>query len=242
MKSADLNYILAFGFGLASFLTPCVLPLIPSYLTYITGISFAELKDDHPSRLVRKHTVIHSLLFIAGFTTVFMAIAASLSFFGGFFQGNAALIRKIGGALVIVFGIHLTGLVHVGALLKEKKITIHRKPAGYLGTYIVGLAFAVGWTPCTGPSLGTIITIATTEGRVLYGMSLLLAYSMGLGVPFFLSALSLSTFLAFFNRYKKYIRLFEIVTGFLLIIVGILIFTNYLSQIFELPGVFFNGR
>jgi cytochrome c-type biogenesis protein len=242
MKSSDVNYLLAFGFGLASFLSACVLPLVPSYLAYITGVSFAELKDDHPTRAVRKQAAIHSLLFIAGFTSVFVAIAASVAFFGSFFLANAGTIRKIGGILVILFGIHITGIVHIGVLLKEKRIIIHKKPAGYLGTYIVGLAFAAGWTPCISPALGTIIFVATVEGRVLYGMSLLFVYSMGLGLPFFLSSLSLATFLAFFNRYKKYIRLFEIFTGLFLIIVGILLFTNYLSQIFDLPGIFFKGR
>jgi len=239
MESGNIGYIAAFAAGVGSFLTPCVLPLIPSYVTYITGLSFAELKDEHPSRAVRKKAAIHSLLFIAGFTTVFVTIAASFAYLGGFFQGNAAVIRKIGGILVIIFGVQVTGLVHIGRLLGEKRIRIHRKPAGYLGTFIVGLAFAVGWTPCTGPILGAILTIATTEGRVWYGMSLLLVYSLGLGTPFFLSSLSLSSFLVLFNRFKKFIRLFEIVTGVLLIIVGILIFTDYLL---DLPGLVGIGR
>lgn len=236
MDSGNIGYFAAFMAGVGSFLTPCVLPLIPSYITYITGLSFAELKEEHPSRAVRRKAAIHSLLFIAGFTTVFMAIAASFSFLGGFFQGNAAVIRKIGGILVIIFGIQVAGLVHIGRLLGEKRIRIHHKPAGYLGTFIVGLAFAVGWTPCTGPILGAILTVATTEGKVWYGMSLLLSYSLGLGTPFFLSSISLSSFLALFNRFKKFIRLFEIATGILLIIVGILIFTNYHMELPSLVG------
>lgn len=230
MESANISYLAAFAAGIGSFLTPCVLPLIPSYITYITGLSFAELNQEHPSKAIRKKAAIHSLLFIAGFTTVFMTIAASFAYVGGFFQGHADLIRKLGGILVIVFGIQVTGLVHLSALLGEKRIRLHHKPAGYLGTFIVGLAFAVGWTPCTGPILGAILTMATTEGKIWYGMSLLLAYSIGLGTPFFLSSLSLSGFLVLFNRYRKFIRLFEITTGILLIVVGILIFSNYLQE------------
>jgi len=237
MESANISHLAAFAAGVGSFLTPCVLPLIPSYITYITGLSFAELNQEHPSKAIRKKAAIHSLLFIAGFTTVFMTIAASFAYVGGFFQGHADLIRKVGGILVIVFGIQVTGLIHLSALLGEKRIRLHHKPAGYLGTFIVGLAFAVGWTPCTGPILGAILTMATTEGEVWSGMSLLLAYSLGLGTPFFLSSLSLSGFLVLFNRYRKFIRLFEITTGVLLIIVGVLIFSNYLqetSRIFDL--------
>jgi cytochrome c-type biogenesis protein len=238
MESTHITFLAAFIAGLGSFLTPCVLPLIPSYITYITGLSFAELKEEHPSRAVRKKAAIHSLLFIAGFSTVFMAIAASFAYLGGFFQGHAEVIRKIGGILVIIFGIQVTGLVHISSLLGEMRIKIQNKPAGYLGTFVIGLAFAVGWTPCTGPILGAILTVATTEGKVWYGMLLLLAYSIGLGTPFFLSSLSLSGFLVFFNRYKKFIRLFEIITGVLLIIVGILIFTNYLLEIGRITSLF----
>jgi cytochrome c-type biogenesis protein len=228
-------YIGAFLAGLASFLTPCVLPLIPSYITYITGLSFTELKDEHPTRAVRNKAALHSLVFIAGFTVVFMSTAAAFAFMGGFFRGHAGLIQKIAGILVVIFGIQITGLIHIGALLGNKRLVIHRKPAGYFGTFLVGLAFAVGWTPCTGPILGTIYAISFTEGSIWYGVGLLFIYSLGLGTPFFLSSLSLSSFLHFFNRYKKHVRLFEICAGLLLIVVGIMIFTNSLAV---LSGLF----
>lgn len=235
---AAFPYVGAFLAGLASFLTPCVLPLIPSYITYLTGLSFAELKQDNPSRAIRRKAALHSLLFICGFTVVFMTTAAAFAFLGGFFRGYASLIQKIAGLLVILFGIQITGLIHLGALLGDRRLVIHRKPAGYLGTFLVGLAFAVGWTPCTGPILGTIYAISFTEGSVWYGVGLLFTYSLGLGTPFFLSSLSLSGFLLFFNRYKKHIRLFEICAGFLLIVVGVMIFTNTLaifSSLFTAP-------
>lgn len=242
MESTNITFVGAFIAGLLSFLSPCVLPLIPSYITYITGLSFADLKAEHPSSLVRKKTMIHSLLFIAGFTVVFAAFGASATYIGSFFQAHMSAVRKIGGILIILFGVHVTGIVHLGMLLGEKRITIHRKPAGYVGSFLVGLAFAAGWTPCIGPILASILMLAATEEKVYTGMSLLLTYSLGLGTPFFLSALALHKFLALFNRFRKSIRIFEICTGLFLIVIGVLIFTNSLtviSQAFTLP---FTGR
>lgn len=241
MGSANISVIGAFVAGLLSFLSPCVLPLIPSYITYITGLSFADLKEEHPAHLVRRKTVIHSLLFIAGFTLVFVAFGASATYLGGFVQEKVDLIRKIGGALIVIFGIHVTGFVHLGVLLGEKRITIHKKPAGYAGSILVGIAFAAGWTPCIGPILASILMIAATEEKVYQGMVLLLSYSLGLGTPFFLSSLALNKFLAFFNRYKAMIRGFEIATGIFLIIVGILVFTNSLTVLSQYLTILLQG-
>lgn len=226
MESSNISFVGAFVAGLLSFLSPCVLPLIPSYITYITGLSFADLQAEHPPHKVRQQTIIHSLLFIAGFTCVFMIMGFSASFLGDFLQDHKTAIRRVGGVLIVIFGIHVSGLFDIGILLKEKKLTLHRKPAGYLGSFLVGIAFAAGWTPCIGPILATILAVAATEGR---GVWLLLTYSMGLAIPFFLSSLAMHQFLVLFGRYKKYIRVMEIVTGILLIIVGILMFTNYIS-------------
>jgi cytochrome c-type biogenesis protein len=229
MESSNITFVGAFVAGLLSFLSPCVLPLIPSYITYITGLSFADLQSEHPSHKVRQQTVIHSLLFIAGFTFVFVLLGASATYVGTFLQEHMKAIRRVGGVLIILFGIHLTGLVPIHFLLGEKRFTIHRKPAGYVGSFLVGLAFAAGWTPCIGPILASILMVAATEQTVARGISLLLAYSMGLAIPFFVASLALHQFLVIFNRFKKYIRLLEIVTGFFLVAVGILIFGNYLS-------------
>lgn len=230
MEVSNLSYLGAFIAGLLSFLSPCVLPLIPSYLTYITGLSFADLQAEHPTHKVRQQTIIHSLLFIAGFTLVFVLMGASATFIGGFLQEHMATIRKIGGVLIIVFGIHVTGLVPITLLLGEKRLSVHRKPAGYVGSLLVGIAFAAGWTPCIGPILASILMVAATEETVVKGITLLLSYSMGLAIPFFLSSLAFHQFLAGFNRFKKYIRMFEIVTGVFLVLVGILIFSNNLSM------------
>lgn len=228
MESTNITMVGAFVAGLLSFLSPCVLPLIPSYITYITGLSFADLQAEHPTHKVRQQTVIHSLLFIAGFTCVFVLLGASASFLGDFLQEHKTAIRRAGGILIIIFGIHVSGLFDVGMLLGEKKLTLHRKPAGYLGSFIVGVVFAAGWTPCIGPILATILAVAATEGR---GVWLLLTYSMGLAIPFFLAALAMHQFLIFFRRFKRHIRLFEIFTGILMVVVGVLIFTNYLTVI-----------
>lgn len=229
MAVPDISYAGAFIAGLLSFLSPCVLPLIPSYITYITGLSFAELQDEHPTHAVRQQTIIHSLLFIAGFTLIFVLLGASATFIGGFLQSKMDLFRKIGGVLIVLFGIHITGLIPIGILLGEKRINIQRKPAGYIGSMLVGIAFAAGWTPCIGPILASILMVAAAEDTVVKGIVLLLIYSMGLAIPFLLSSLALHQFIVLFNRFKKYIRMFEIITGLFLIIVGIMVFTNYLT-------------
>jgi cytochrome c-type biogenesis protein len=241
MESSNITYVGAFVAGLLSFLSPCVFPLIPSYVTYITGLSFADLQAEHPSNRVRKQTVTHSLLFIAGFTTVFVLLGASATFIGTFLQEHMGLLRKVGGVLIIIFGIHVSGIFDIGLLLGEKRLTIHRKPAGYVGSFVVGVAFAAGWTPCIGPILASILMVAATEETVYRGIALLLAYSMGLAIPFFLASLALHQFLVFFNRFKKYIRILEIITGVFLIIVGVLVFGNYLSILSRYVTRWFGG-
>jgi len=229
METTNITYVGAFVAGLLSFLSPCVLPLIPSYITYITGLSFGDLDAEHPTHLVRRQTLLHSLSFIGGFTVVFVLLGASATLLGSFLQQHMDLIRKLGGVLVVLFGIHVTGLVPIRWLLGEKRVTLKHKPAGFLGSFLVGLAFAAGWTPCIGPILASILMIAATEEKVGQGIVLLLLYSIGLGIPFLLSSLALHRFIVFFNRFKKHIRLFEIVTGLFLIVVGVLIYTNWLS-------------
>ena len=242
MESSNITIIGAFIAGLLSFLSPCVLPLIPSYITYITGLSFADLQSEHPTHNIRSQIVIHSLLFIAGFTCVFVLLGASATFIGGFLQEHMKILRRIGGVLIILFGVHLTGLVPIRFLLGEKRVTIHSKPAGYVGSFLVGVAFSAGWTPCIGPILASILAVAAIEATVYKGIVLLLAYSMGLAIPFFLAALAMHQFLVVFNRFKKYIRLFEIFTGLFLIIVGILVYGNYLSRLSRfIPNIFGGG-
>jgi cytochrome c-type biogenesis protein len=235
MHSAEVSYFGAFIAGLLSFLSPCVLPLIPSYITYITGLSFVDLQDEHPSHKVRQASMLHSLVFILGFTVVFVLLGASATYLGSFLNQHASFLRKAGGILIVLMGAHVSGLVPINILLGEKRVTLHRKPAGFAGTFLVGIAFAAGWTPCIGPILAAILMVAATEENVYHGIILLLLYSLGLGIPFFLSSLAMHQFVVAFQRFKKFIRLFEICTGLFLMLIGVTIYFNWLSR---LSGVF----
>lgn len=241
MISQEVTYVGAFIAGLLSFLSPCVLPLIPSYITYITGLSFADLQAEHPSHIIRQKTIFHSLCFIAGFTVVFVLLGASATYIGSFLSENASIIRKIGGVLLVLLGIHVTGLLPLRFLLGEKRVSIKHKPAGYVGSFLVGIAFAAGWTPCIGPILAGILAVAATAESINQGILLLLLYSLGLGVPFFLSALAMHRFLAVFNRFKKYIHFFEVITGIFLVVIGVLIYSNWLSRLSGYVTIFFKG-
>lgn len=227
--------------GLLSFLSPCVLPLIPSYITYITGLSFQELQAEHPAGFVRRKTFFHSLSFVLGFTAVFVLLGASATLVGNFLQQHVGVIRKVGGALIFIFGVHVTGLIPLTMLLKVKKISVSSKPSGFVGSFLVGLVFAAGWTPCIGPILASILMVAATEERVIHGILLLMFYSLGLAIPFILSSLALHHFLVFFNRFKRFIRIFEIVTGIFLMLVGALIFSNWLSRLSGYASYLFGG-
>lgn len=227
-STSHVSLLIAFMAGVFSFISPCVLPLIPSYLTYITGISFDDLVDNQ-SKSVRRRTLFHSLFFILGFTLVFVALGASATYIGNFFQENQDLIRKVGGVIVILLGIHITGLVKLKFLEREKRFEFHDKPLGYLGSILVGVTFAAGWTPCIGPILASILLYASTSNNVGGGIILLVAYSLGLGVPFLVSALAFNTFLTYFSRFNRYMRIVSIVSGIFLIIIGLLLVFNYLS-------------
>lgn len=242
MHSQEVTYFGAFFAGLLSFLSPCVLPLIPSYITYITGLSFADLQSEHPSHKTRQTAMLHSLAFILGFTLVFVLLGASATYAGSFLNQHAGFLRKAGGILIVLLGVHVTGLVPIAMLLGERRVTLHRKPAGFAGTFLVGIAFAAGWTPCIGPILAAILMVAATEENVYHGIVLLLFYSLGLGIPFFISSLAMHQFIIAFQRFKKYIRLFEICTGIFLVIIGVVIYFNWLSRLSGIFTSLFGGR
>jgi cytochrome c-type biogenesis protein len=241
MISQEVTYIGAFVAGLLSFLSPCVLPLIPSYIMYITGISYGDLLAEHPSHIIRQKSILHSLCFICGFTVVFVLLGASATYLGSFLHENAILIRKVGGILLVLLGIHVTGLIPLKFLLGEKRVSIKHKPAGYVGSFLVGIVFAAGWTPCIGPILAAILAVAATEEKVYQGILLLFLYSLGLGVPFFFSALATHRFLLLFNRFKKFIRTFEVITGIFLVVIGLLIYSNWLSRLSGFVTNFYKG-
>lgn len=225
----NLSVLVAMSAGLFSFLSPCVLPLFPSYLSFITGMSFEEFKDQSVARSTRRKVMLHSLFFILGFSAVFITLGASFSALGSLLLQYQTLIRKIGGILIIFFGLYIMGLFKIPLLARYAQVHLQDKPAGYLGSLLVGLSFAIGWTPCVGPILGAILTLASTSGEVNQGMMLLGAYSLGLGIPFFLSSLALHKFLHLFQRFNRYIQAVHVTGGVILVVAGILLYTGYMT-------------
>ncbi|HDK35638.1 MAG TPA: cytochrome c biogenesis protein CcdA [Bacteroidetes bacterium] len=219
----NISLFIAFAAGFLSFIAPCALPLVPSYLSYITGLTFKDLTG----KGVRILTIKHSLLFIAGFSTVFILLGATASSLGNMLRDYQTILRWIGGLIIIFFGFYIMGLLKLNFLSRSKKFEFEKKPPGLLGSFLVGSSFAIGWTACVGPILGTILFYAGSTGTVSQGVKLLAAYSLGLGIPFFLTSLAVNSFLSAFKRIRKYMHLIEIISGVFLLIVGVLILTNY---------------
>ena len=230
----DISFPLAFLAGILSFLSPCVLPLVPSYVSFITGISFKDLTVGLDRKRVRYLTMTNSAAFVAGFSSVFIALGVSSSAVGRFLFTYVDLIRIVGGFLVIIFGFFIAGFLRLDFLMKDKKFHLGGKPAGYLGTFVVGMTFAAGWSPCIGPILGTILVYAGTKGSALYGFQLLGVYSLGLAVPFFVSALAINIFLSYSPRIAKSMRAIMIVSGLLLIVFGVLLLTDQIKTLTRL--------
>ena len=222
----SIGVAVAFSAGLFSFLSPCVLPLFPSYISFITGMSVSDLTTDL-SMAARRRVLLHAVAFVVGFSVIFVALGASFSAASQVLFSYRNAIRIIGGALIILFGLYIAGVLRIGLLGRTASWQIKEKPAGYLGSFAVGVTFAIGWTPCVGPILGAILSLAGTAETVQRGIGLLVAYSAGLGAPFLVSALALGPFLSFFKRYRPFIPVVERAAGVLLVVVGVLVFTNY---------------
>jgi cytochrome c-type biogenesis protein len=215
----------AFSAGLFSFLSPCVLPLFPSYLSFITGMSVGDLSGELTAA-TRRRVLLHAVTFVLGFSLVFVALGASFSAAGQLLLEYRDWIRRVGGLLIVVFGLYIAGVLRIGLLGRTQQFHFRAKPTGVVGSFVVGVTFAIGWTPCVGPILGAILSLAGTEETVQRGIALLVAYSAGLGVPFLLSALALGAFLKFFKRYRPLIPVVERGAGVLLVAVGLLVLTN----------------
>ena len=229
----NVSYAVAFIAGLLTYLSPCLLPLIPSFIAYIAGVSFSDLKDSAKKGEVRKKAAIHSLLFIIGFSIIFILLGLTATFIGKALYQYQAAIRIAGGIFIIFFGLYLTGILKLDFLLKERKFNISMKGASYLGSFLMGVTFAAAWTPCAGPILGSILVLAGTKAKLVEGAKLLTVYSLGIAIPFFVTGLAVNTFFEYFNRFKKIVGIINIVGGIFLIIVGVLIATNYLAIISE---------
>jgi cytochrome c-type biogenesis protein len=227
MDSQAAGLAVAFAAGLLSFLSPCVLPLIPSYVSFITGMSLDELTAEHTDRAaVRRSVLVHGILFVVGFTIVFVILGASATFLGSLFAYASRWVERIGGVLLIVFGLYLIGLLRLPGAAREWRVHLSDKPLGYFGTVLVGVTFGAGWTPCIGPVLGGILTLAATSGSVGSGVTLLFVYSLGLAVPFLLAALLLGRFLSSVRKIGPWLPWVSRISGVLLLVLGILLLTG----------------
>ena len=223
----QVSLFAAFSAGLLSFISPCVLPLVPSYLSYITGLSVENLAKVEERERFKSAILLNALLFIAGFSTVFIAFGASASLIGQVLYEYQDIIRKVGGILIIIFGLYLLGILKLNIFMTERRLVhFESRPVGYVGSFLIGTAFAAGWTPCVGPVLGTILAYASTTESMSGGVMLLSAYSFGLGLPFFLTAFGMDTFLSYFKSLRTYLGGVSFVSGALLILVGVMIFTD----------------
>ena len=231
-----VSIFLAFAAGILSFLSPCVLPLVPAYVSYLTGSAVAEINNDKAKR----NLMFKSVGFIVGFTIIFLIMGVSISSLSKLLKDNQEIFRMVGGALIVLFGIHTTGLLKIKALYSEKRMfrfgekrkdDASGKGASGFGSIFVGMAFATGWTPCIGPILSTILIYAGSLNTIAQGVTLLLVYSLGLAIPFLLTAFAIGSFSARMKKFSKYLPVVSIVSGVLMIIMGVLIFTNTLTKI-----------
>ena len=237
--NADVSLIAAFVAGVLSFISPCVLPLVPGYLSFISGVSLDSMRNAPagaagdasavvaatPSATGRQ-VFFASLAFVLGFSVVFISLGAAASTLGAALMSQLRLMAKIAGVLLVIFGLHTMGLLKISWLYKEKRFQTNAKPAGLAGAFVVGLAFAFGWTPCIGPILAAILALAADEGTLQRGVILLAVYSLGLGVPFLLTSLMVNQFFKAFAKIRRHYRLIEVTAGVLMVTVGVLIFTN----------------
>lgn len=225
MDPAALTWFVAFTAGLLSFLSPCVLPLVPSYIGFITGLGLEDITR------ARRTTLIHALLFVLGFSAIFVMLGAGATLIGQLLVNYKPIIARVGGFMLIALGLWMLGIFQFGALNQERRFHLNDKPLGYLGTILVGVAFGAGWTPCLGPIISGILMIAGSAENVGRGVTLLAAYSAGLAVPFLLSALLLERFFTFFQKFRSKLGMVNRIAGVLLIIVGIMLLTGWFQTL-----------
>ncbi len=227
--NGDVTYLAALIAGLVSFLSPCVLPLVPPYLVYLAGTSLERFADKEPEPRVKRETVLAATLFVLGFSTVFVALGASASVIGSLIRAYSGPLSTIAGIVIIVMGLHFLGITPIALLHRQKRLEV-AKPVGLWGAYVMGLAFAFGWTPCIGPILAAILTVAASEQTVTKGASLLAVYSLGLGIPFIIAAFAIEPFAAFLAHFKKHLARVEQAMGALLVLTGIAFLTGNINQ------------
>jgi cytochrome c-type biogenesis protein len=226
---SDVTYLAALIAGLVSFLSPCVLPLVPPYLVYLAGTSLERFADREPEPRVKRETVLAACLFVLGFSTVFVALGASASAVGSLIRAYSGPLATIAGVIIIIMGLHFLGLTRIAWLYRQKRMEV-AKPVGLWGAYVMGLAFAFGWTPCIGPILAAILAVAAAEQTVAKGASLLAVYSLGLGIPFVIAAFAIEPFAAFLARFRKHLLRVEQAMGALLVLTGIAFLTGSINN------------
>ncbi|KQZ00333.1 cytochrome C biogenesis protein [Pseudolabrys sp. Root1462] len=224
----DVSYLAALIAGLVSFLSPCVLPLVPPYLVYLAGTSLERFEAREPERRVKRETVLAAVLFVLGFSTVFVALGASASVIGTLIRAYSEPLAIVAGILIIIMGLHFLGVTPIAWLYRQKRVEV-AAPVGLWGAYLMGLAFAFGWTPCIGPILAAILAVAASEQTVSKGASLLAVYSLGLGIPFVAAALAIEPFAAFLARFKKHMHRVEQAMGALLVLTGVAFLTGSIN-------------
>lgn len=230
--SEQVTLLAAFAAGFLSFVSPCVLPLIPGYVSFVSGVSLEEMRGGGgASSASRRQVLVTSLFFVLGFSLVFTALGALGTAVGRFLMSNLPILSKIAGIVLVIFGLHTMGVFRLSWLESEKRVQTQRKPAGPIGAMLVGIAFAFGWSPCIGPILGGILAIAGSKQHVWEGVELLAVYSLGLGIPFLLTSIAINQFFAATARIRKHYHAIEMVSGALLIAIGVLIFTGKLAMI-----------
>lgn len=225
-EGVDISYAVSFLAGMLLFFSPCILPLIPSYISYLTGISFSELSGDltvDRKKEIRIITILHSLLFILGFSVVFILLGMTVTLLGAFLLEYQSILKRVGAIFIIFFGFLITGVIKIGFLGKEKKITYRKKGISYIGSFLVGSTFALAWTPCVGPILGSVLVYASSTASLRLGFSLLSIFSLGLAIPFLISSMLVNSFLLYFKKIKDYLKWVNLLAGIILIIFGITI-------------------
>jgi len=227
----DIGIVSAFIAGIISFISPCVLPLVPAYISFITGVSLEELRKEDGTSSHTSKAFVNSLFFVLGFSVVFVLLGATATWLGQALLRYLPLFTQIAGVIVIIFGLHLIGVFRIAFLMNVKKFEGPQKAASFIGAFALGLSFAFGWTPCIGPILGGILALAADSETLTRGVLLLSAYSLGLGIPFLATALALNRFIQLFTRIKKHFRLIEILSGILLVLIGVLILLNRFTLI-----------
>jgi cytochrome c-type biogenesis protein len=229
----EITYFGALIAGLLSFVSPCVLPLIPAYISFLGGASLNQLTGENGSidTATQRRVFYSAFAFVMGFSTIFISLGATATAVSTLIAQHSLLLSQIAGTIIVIFGLHYMGIFRISFLNFEKRFHLEQKPAGLIGSYILGLAFAFGWTPCVGPILASVLMVAASGETIFYGISLLTVYTAGLGIPFLIAAFAIKPFMVFLSRFKKQMRKIELTIGVLLILTGIAIFTGNLSEV-----------